>query len=390
MHYFQEYIDRTNTLSVKWDRTKDVFQTEHPLLPMWVADMDFHPPEAVMEAIQQRAAHGLYGYTYISTRVKEAVRDWMQHRHDWSVDLDWIQFSHGVVPSIGKAIQALTEPGDKIALQSPVYPPFFSMVKDNNREVVDCPLVEENGTYSIDFNELETAFQSGVRMFLLCSPHNPVGRVWTREELQQLGQLCVRYEVILIADEIHHDLVFAPHVHVPAAALSEAISRQTITLTAPSKTFNLAGLQASSIITEREDWRTAMEKIDKQNGFFTLNTFGILAMQAAYEHGENWLNELLHYLEGNIRLVDSFLQAELPEVKAFQPEATYLLWLDFRGTGLSNSELQKALLEKGAVAMNPGHSFGEGGKGFARMNIACPRDTVKEGLKRIKKAVRHT
>ncbi|PRO65983.1 MalY/PatB family protein [Alkalicoccus urumqiensis] len=388
MNFFQEYINRKNTYSVKWDKVAELYKSEKELLPMWVADMDFHPPEAVTKTIRERAEHGLYGYTYVDDRVKEAVRDWFSSRQNWTMELDWIQFSPGVVPSIAKSIQALTEPDDGILLQSPVYPPFFSMIKENDRRVVDSPLVEKNGRYEIDFQDLEEKMSQGVRMFLLCSPHNPVGRVWTKEELEKIASLCIRWDVILVTDEIHGDLVFEPNVQIPAASISPQISQQTITLAAPSKTFNLAGLQSSVLITENEEYRKKLEQIDKKNGAFTLNTFGILAMQAAYEEGEAWLEELLEYLQGNIRLVDSFLQAELPHVKAVQPEATYLVWIDCRGTGLSNAELSKALVEEGRIALNPGHTFGEAGDGFMRMNVACPRDTVKEGLNRLKKALK--
>ncbi|SDO25092.1 MalY/PatB family protein [Alkalicoccus daliensis] len=387
MHYFQEFINRKDTYSVKWDYAKTVFKSENELLPMWVADMDFHPPEAVTEAIKSRAEHGLYGYTFIADDMKETIKKWMKKRFGWEIQNEWLQFSHGVVPSIGKAVQGLTEPGDKILVQSPVYPPFFSMIKDNDRELVNCPLEEKNGKYVIDFHAFEEKLKTGVKMFLLCSPHNPVGRVWSRGELQQIADLCLKYEVIIISDEIHGDLVFQPNKQIPIASLSPEISARTITLVAPSKTFNLAGLQASAVITENKDYRRALEKIDKKNGVSMLNTFGVLAMQAAYEHGENWLEELLVYLDGNVHLVDSFLQEELPQIKAIKPEATYLLWIDCRETGLSDAELNKRLIEEGRIAMNPGTSFGEGGSGFVRMNIACPRDTVQEGLKRLKKAL---
>nr|TXF82340.1 putative C-S lyase [Alkalicoccus halolimnae] len=388
MQFFQENINRTNTYSVKWDRTKEVFKTDEQVLPMWVADMDFYPPEAVTRSISRRADHGIYGYTYIDEHVKKQIQEWVLRRQGWNIDADWIQFSHGVVPSIAKAVQALTEPGEKVLVQSPVYPPFFSMVKENNRELVNCPLQESGDTYRIDFTALEDALAGGVKMMLLCHPHNPVGRVWTKEELEQIGTLCVKYNVILVSDEIHGDLVFKPHKQIPAASLSPEISKQTITLIAPSKTFNLAGLQASAVITENEEFRKKIEKLDKKNGFFTLNTFGILAMEAAYEEGEAWLEELLVYLEENVQLVESFLKEELPHVKIFKPEATYLLWIDCRETGLSDTALNKKLLETGKLAMNPGTSFGEGGSGFMRMNIACPKETVQEGLERLKRALK--
>ncbi len=384
MNYFQEFIDRRETYSVKWDKVKQLYHAENELLPMWVADMDFHPPESVRQAVSERAGHGLFGYTYIADSVKQAIVDWMQRRMDWTIQPEWIQFSHGVVPSIGKAVQALTERGDGVLLQSPVYPPFFSMIKDNDRTVIDSPLVESGGTYTIDFDDFEEKLKQS-RMFLMCSPHNPVGRVWSHYELTRIAELCEKHDVIIVSDEIHGDLVFGPYKQIPIASIAGASAR-TITLAAPSKTFNLAGLQASFIVTENESFRKKMEQIDKKNGFFTLNTFGILAMEAAYEKGERWLEELLDYLQDNMKLVDSYLQAELPDLRLVPAEATYLMWIDCRKTGLSDAEINKALKEKGRLALNPGKSFGEAGSGFVRMNIACPRDTVKEGLKRLKKA----
>ncbi|WP_347338981.1 MalY/PatB family protein [Paenalkalicoccus suaedae] len=388
MHFFQEFIERKNTNSVKWDAVKTLYKSDTELLPMWVADMDFRPPTAVIEALQERITHGVFGYTQIPDSTHQAIKDWYKNRQNFEIETEWITYSSGVVPSIGKTIQAFTEPGENVVVQSPVYTPFFSMVKDNGRNVVNVPLHEADGKYSIDFEALEEAFKNDAKLFLLCSPHNPVGRVWTREELHRIGLLCVQYDVILVSDEIHGDLVFEPHKQIPVASISQEIANQTITLIAPSKTFNLAGLQASAIITPNKKLRSKLQKIDRSQGFFTLNLAGIAAMEAAYSHGEEWLTELLDYLHGNAELVKSFIRAELPELSMELPEATYLLWIDFRKLGLSDEEIMDRLIKKGKLALNDGKSFGEGGSGFMRMNIACPRDTVAEGLKRLKLAVR--
>ncbi|SES41589.1 MalY/PatB family protein [Salipaludibacillus aurantiacus] len=387
MDFFEQNINRIGTSSVKWERTKQVFKTDEEILPMWVADMDFRPPEAVTDALKERVEHGIFGYTFTADSVGESIVSWMEKRHNWEIKNSWIQYSPGVVPSIGKAIQALTEPGDKVLIQSPVYPPFYSMVKENNRVIENCQLVKKNEQYEIDFNAFEQCLKNGVKLFLLCHPHNPVGRVWTEEELRKMAELCLENDVVIVSDEIHSDLIFKPNKHIPLASLSEEIADQTITLVAPSKTFNLAGLQASAIICSNNDYRLKISAIDKQIGAFTLNTFGIVAMEAAYRQGEEWLEELLQYLEGNIELVENYLSEHMPELKVVKPEATYLLWIDCRQLGLSDAKLNHLFVEKGKVGFNPGTSFGKGGEGFVRMNVACPRSTVKEGLARMKTAL---
>ncbi|WP_280771414.1 MalY/PatB family protein [Salipaludibacillus daqingensis] len=388
MDFFEQNIDRRNTASVKWERTKEVFKTEQDVLPMWVADMDFRPPEAVTTALQERVEHGIFGYTFIGDNVSKAICSWMRKRHGWTVEKEWIQYSPGVVPSIGKIIQALTDPGDKILVQSPVYPPFFSMIKSNDRVVENCPLVKSDHQYDIDFNAFEQSLKNGVKLFLLCHPHNPTGRVWKEDELRKMAELCVAHDVVIVSDEIHSDLILKPHKHIPIASLSDEIGEQTITLVAPSKTFNLAGLQSSAIISSNNSFRKKITSIDQQQGAFTLNAFGIIAMEAAYLHGEEWLEELLTYLEGNIATVKNYLVEHIPSLSLVEPEATYLLWIDCRKLGLSDAKINHLFVEEGKVGFNPGPSFGKGGEGFVRMNVACPRATVEEGLKRMKKALK--
>ena len=385
---FDEQIARDRTYSVKWDRTEAVFQTKEEILPMWVADMDFKPPEGVLGAMKERLEHGIFGYTFVDDEVTDTVRHWMKTRHGWGVERSWISYSTGVVPSLAKTVLAFTEPGERVLIQSPVYPPFFSVVKENGREVENCQLMESDGDYRIDFTAFEeSAAKPDVKLFFLCSPHNPVGRVWTKEELTALADICLAHDVVIVADEIHSDLIMDGQTHVPMASLSEDISHQTVTLSAPSKTFNLAGLQASFVIAENKAHRKKLAEVDRSQGNFTLNTFGILAMKASYETGSEWLSELNTYIEENAKTVQAFLEKEVPEIRMAAPEATYLLWLDCRALGLDDKALEKLFVEEGKIGFNWGHTFGAGGEGFVRMNVACPRATVEEGLERMKAAI---
>ncbi|RLQ96489.1 MalY/PatB family protein [Falsibacillus albus] len=383
---FNEQIDRKDTSSVKWDALRNVYG-KHDLHPMWVADMDFRPPAAVTEALKERIEHGLFGYTFIPDHAALSIQEWVSKRHKWKIEKEWLLYSPGVVPALGMAISALTNPGDRVLVQSPVYTPFFNLVKENKRELVNCPLVLIDNQYKIDFDKLDSTLQQDVKLFLLCNPHNPGGRVWTKEELVKIAELCKEHDVILISDEIHSDLIHKPNEHIPVASLSEEYHPFTITCIAPSKTFNLAGLQASSMIIPDPELRKKISQLQKQQGFFTLNIFGIIGMEAAYRHGEEWLEELLIYLKGNIQLVKDYIRESLPKLKVMDPEGGYLVWIDCNETGLSDQEIKERLLNKGKLALEPGTKYGLGGEGFIRMNIACPRSMVKEGLNRLKIAL---
>ena len=386
---FDKRIERGGSYSVKWDRTDIVFQTKEAILPMWVADMDFKPPEGVLNALKERIDHGVFGYTYVADDVSDSIRNWLSKRHSWDIEREWISYSTGVVPSLGKTVLAFTEPGDKVLIQSPVYPPFFSMVKENGREVENCQLEETPEGYRIDFTAFEeAAAKPEVKLFFLCSPHNPVGRVWTKDELTQLADICLAHNVVIVADEIHSDLIMEGHQHIPMASLSEDISRQTVTLSAPSKTFNLAGMQASFIVAANPEHRKKLAAVDKQQGHFTLNTMGILAMKAAYDTGETWLDELNDYIKANADFaVEELERLNLP-LTASKLEATYLLWLDCRELRLSDKDLGKLFVNEGKIGFNWGPSFGAGGEGFVRMNVACPREIVEDGMWRIAKALK--
>lgn len=386
MSSFENVIDRRGSSSVKWDRTKEVFGFGD-VLPMWVADMDFAPPEPVIEALKKRMEHPIFGYTYAGASTAGSIKGWMAKRHGWDIQSSWVQYSPGVVPALATIIQALTEPGDKVLIQSPVYPPFFNLVKENGRVVENAQLVYRNGEYSIDFTAFEKALQIGVKLFLLCNPHNPGGRVWNKEELTRIASLCKQYGVVIASDEIHSDLIYRPHRHIPIASLQEGDPDAIITCIAPSKTFNLAGLQASAMITKNEELRNKIAGIHAKQGFFTLNALGISAMEAAYRHGEEWLEGVLAYLEENIATTRAYLKEHLPSLHLVEPEGTYLLWIDCRETGLSDEDLKDRLLRKGKLALEEGTKYGQGGEGFVRMNIACPKETLLEGLDRLRTAL---
>lgn len=382
---FDEYINRKNTSSVKWDETVHIFG-RGDVLPMWVADMDFQAPIEVTQAIMEKAKHGIYGYTTISTSVDDAVKSWFLGRHGWDLNTEWFTYISGVVPALSATIQAFSDPGDKIILFSPVYYPFYDMIKHNDRKVLISPMQYKDGRYHMDLAHFESQLDGTVKMLLLCNPHNPGGTVWTQGELKQLGEICVEHGIIVVADEIHADLVLKGNSYTPFASISEEIALQTVTCLAPTKTFNIAGLQASVMVTPNQIMREKLQFFMKRQGHFTLNIFGISAMEAAYRHGGQWLEEVMEYIEENMDIAVSFIQNEIPEVIAFKPEGTYLLWIDCRKLGLEDEELTRRLLHKGKLALDSGKKFGKEADGFVRMNVACTRATLQEGLERLKMA----
>lgn len=382
---FEMLIERKNTGSLKWDFTGEVYG-DKDLLPMWVADMDFPSPEPVQKALIERIQHPFFGYVVPPVNIYDSIQVWMKKRHDWDVRKPWIMFSPGVVSALATAIQAFTSPGDKVMLQSPVYTPFFTVITNNEREVANNRLVLTENRFTIDFSDFEDKLKNGVKLFLLCNPHNPGGRIWIREELTQIGELCLKYGVIIISDEIHADLYLPAFKHVPIASIDERFARLTVTLMAPSKTFNIAGLQSSIMITENEDFQKRLKSVQDRNAFHGLNLFGMTAMEAAYREGEAWLIELLAYIKKNIDITIDFINRELPDIACMSPEASYLIWLDCRKLGLTDEELKKSLIEKGKLALEPGTKYGPGGEGFVRMNIGCPRHVLMDGLQRLKKS----
>ncbi|MDR3559948.1 MAG: PatB family C-S lyase [Negativicutes bacterium] len=377
---FDQIIDRRNTGAEKWDALNAVFGADD-VLPLWVADMDFASPPAVAEALQARAAHPVYGYHVRGDGYYAAAVDWLGRRHGWAVEKDWLSDVPGVVTAISVAIQAFTQPGDKVLIQPPVYPRFFSAVQQNRRQLVTNPLRQDGQGYHIDFEHFEQAMADGVKLVVLCSPHNPVGRVWTREELIRLGSICLRHKALIIADEIHADIVFKGHHHLPLAALSPELAACTVTCIAPSKTFNVAGLATSlTVIADPElrvRYNAALAALNLGEG----NIFGNIALEAAYRHGGEWLDGLLEYLEDNADFVVDFFRRHIPGIAVAKPEATYLAWLDCRSLGMTPADLKDFFVRQAKVGLSDGTRFGA--EGFMRLNFGCPRPLLRQGLQRI-------
>lgn len=385
MANFQTVYNRKSTFSYKWDYLNETFQTDD-VLPMWVADMDFQAPPAVNEAIKQRADHGFYGYTIIDEQIKRSVTNWVKRRHQWDISEEMLSFSPGVIMSLHIAIQSFTEKNDKILVQTPIYNPFFNIIENGERQIVKNSLVYKNGKYEIDFDDFEQKLKDGVKAFILCSPHNPVGRVWTKDELQKIGELCLKYKVLILSDEIHADLIFANKKHIPIATLSNKIAEQTITFMSPTKTFNLAGLQVSYIITKNKEMRAEINKQLRLNGFSMLNTIGVISLQAAYDKSEKWLDNLLITLEKHKQYVKNKLESET-NLTVIDSEGTYLLWIDCSNLNMNAKELQHFMLNEAKVGMNPGLAYGDEGAQFMRMNIACPKQLLEDGVQRIIQAI---
>ncbi len=383
MSQFDEIINREGTRAIKLEYRERLFGKDD-VIPLWVADMDFAAPPAVSEALSKRMEHPILGYTNRPDAFFKSIMGWLKRRFDWEVDPSWIEFSPGVVPNLGLAVQAFTQPGEGVIIQPPVYPPFFGVVRDFNREVVENPLKETEDGFVIDFDHFEEVCSKPEnKLFLLCHPHNPVGRVWTPEELKIMGDICIRNKVIIISDEIHADLVLFGHQHRPLATLSPQIADITVTCMAPSKTFNLAGLSTSYMIASNSELLKAMRGQVLGYHLHMGNTFGALALEAAYNESEAWLEELKTYLEDNYNLVLEYLEKYLPEVKVPRLEATYLLWMDFRAWGMNQSELKRFMAQKAGLGLNDGNTFGREGRGFMRMNLASPRSVIAEAMQRI-------
>lgn len=379
---FDRIVERRGTDCIKWDHA-DLFFGRNDLLPMWVADMDFESPPEVVEAIVSRAKHGIYGYTARSDNYYESIVSWLSRRHGWEVEKEWISHAPGVVAAVHIAVMALSHPGDKVIVQTPVYYPFFRAIKETGRQTILNPLMESGGRYTMDFEDLERKIDSRTKIIILCSPHNPVGRVWTRDELSRLGEICLNRNIKIISDEIHSDLVFGDNRHIPTATISEEVSSITLTCVAPSKTFNLAGLSSAAVISSSSVILGEYSNMLSSVGAGMSNVFGTVALEAAYNNGEHWLEELLKYINGNFEYMRDFLKTNFPETRVTELEGTYLAWIDFRGTGMSVEELKSFLYEKAKVGFEDGSIFGKEGEGFMRVNLACPRAIVEEAMKRL-------
>lgn len=384
---FDAFVSRENTCSVKWNYTKESVGVEDAL-PLWVADMDFETVPEVKEAILARAQHGIYGYTARSEGYYQALVDWIQKRHGWKIEKKWITHSAGVVNGLFNAIRALAQPGDGIVIQSPVYHPFYNAIRKCGCKVILNPLKYVDHHYTPDIEDLKKKLkENNVKLLILCNPHNPVGRVFTREELTAVGELCLRHNVVVISDEIHSDLVFKPYRHIPFASISRDFEQNTVICTAPSKTFNLAGLETSNIIIPNEELRRKYDTLCENMAVKGFNIFGAVACEAAYKYGAEWLDGLMEYLEGNKKFAIDFIKERIPKLKVNDPEGTYFLWLDCRELGFSKVELERFMLQKAKLWFNQGHIFGTEGEGFVRMNIACQRKTVEEAMRRLENAV---
>jgi len=382
---FDEIIDRNNTNCEKYDGRKRVFGTDD-LIPLWVADTDFRTPDFIVDAVKKRAEHEIYGYPIKPDSYYDSIKNWLFSQHQWNVERDWILYCPNVVMGLASSILSMTKPGDKIIVQPPVYFPFFHVVEGNDRIMVENPLKLENGRYYFDFDDLKSKIDKQTKMLLLCNPHNPGGRVWKKEELEELAQICIENEIIVVSDEIHSDIILHGNKHVPFATLSEAAANLSITTSSASKTFNIAGLSSAYLIIPDKNLRLKYNRFMQATHISSGNFFGLVATEAAYTHGADWLKQLIEYLEGNYRFLEEFLESNLPLVKPMKPDSTYLVWIDLSKLNNSSDVLFEKLIDAG-VGLTPGYLFGTGGQNFIRLNLGCPLSVLKESLERIKIAL---
>lgn len=376
---FDQIIERQGSGSVKWD------SVENPsILPMWVADMDFRAAPAIVDALQKRVEHGIFGYAKVPDAYYEATVNWFSRKHSFHIERDWILYTSGVVPAISAILKALTNPGDGVIVQTPVYNCFFSSIRNMGCQLVENPLVNCDGHYQVDFEDLENkASRSDVTVMILCNPHNPVGRAWTKQELVRIGEICSKHGVKVISDEIHCDLMFPGNHHQPFAALGDEFLMNTVTTHSPSKSFNIAGLQIANIVTANKELKQKVDRALNIHEVCDVNPFGVAALVAAYNQGEEWLNELNHYLYENYLAVVEFVQHQLPKLSVIQQEATYLAWIDCRKLDIPSEKIGEMLLKEGSLMINQGSVYGNSGDGYIRLNMACPRALLLEGLERM-------
>ena len=377
---FDEIVNRRGTNCVKWD-----VENEDGIIPMWVADMDFPAAPAIRKAVEARAKHGVYGYTIVPDSYYRAIISWFKRRHGWTIDREWIIYTTGVIPAISAAIKALTMPGEQVLIQTPVYNCFFSSIKNQGCQILENPLKRNGNSYVVDWDDFERkCADEKTTVFLLCNPHNPSGRVWTKAELARMNEICLRHRVAVVSDEIHCELVMPGNKFTPFAAVNEDCKNNGVTLNSPTKNFNIAGLQIANIVCANPVWR---RRIDRAINIFEVcdvNPFGPVALEAAYNDSENWMDELNEYLFANYQLLCDTFAKELPQYEVMRLEGTYLVWVDVRPSGLSSDEVAEKLLKEGRVQVNSGTMYGQTtGEGYVRINIACPRATLIEGLKRM-------
>ncbi len=385
MYNFNEIISRKGSNSIKHDILTEVFGKEE-LIPMWVADMDFKTPDFILNAIRQRVNHEFLGYTFRNDSLYLSITEWLKKRHQWEIKKDWISFSPGVVPALAMIVLAYTKPGDKIIIQPPVYFPFFSTVLNNGRQLIQNQLLYKNNKYSFDFSELKKQIDTRTKMILLSNPHNPVGRVWSKSELEELATICLKNGILLVSDEIHSDIVFHNYKHIPLASISEEIANSTITTFAPSKTFNIAGLSTSFLVISNAKLKSVYDNFIDDLHLKNGNIFGNIALESAYRNGENWLAEMIAQIESNTAIVREFAQVHRDKMDLVEPESTYLLWLDFKKLKLDDNTLRDFIIDSAKLGLNPGTQFGIGGSGFQRMNVACPAPIVNKAMEQLESA----
>lgn len=382
---FDEVIDRQGNRAAKYDERKKKFGRDD-VIPLWIADMDFKTAQPIIDACVKKAEEGIWGYTSRPETYFEAVKNWEKRRNDWDVDTSLMSWSLGVIPAVSAIVQTFSEEGDKILIQTPVYSEFYDITEACDRVVVENQLVEKDGKWAIDFDAFEKEVKE-VKIFLLCNPHNPLGIVWNPEDLRIMAEICIENNVLLVSDEIHSDLIFHGKKHTPTAKLSEEIRSKIITCVSATKTFNLAGLQASTTIFPDLEMKEKFDKYWMKMDIHRNNAFSSVAMEAAYNEGEEWLDQLLEYLSGNFDFIKDYCEANIPKIKPTVPDATYLVWLDCRELGMTNEELRTFMIEKAGLGMNEGNSFGRSLTGYMRLNAACPRSVLKQAMKQLKEAV---
>lgn len=383
---FDERIDRKNTNCIKWDTAERAYK-DNDIIPLWIADMDFKAPQEVVDAIKERADHGVFGYTRRSQESYEAVIKWMKKRFNWQVEREWIKFAPGVVPGLNIVVEAFTKPGDEVIIQTPVYHPFYSIVKNSGCQIVENPLKCNKGRYEMDFYNLKKIITKKTRMLILCSPHNPVGRVWTKDELTELGNIALENNIIVVSDEIHGDLVYKPNSHTVFSSISEELADNSIICTAPNKTFNIAGLKTANVIIKNKKLRTQYETHYEKTFLEGPNLLGDIAQTAAYNYGEEWYEEMMEYVTENLEYTLDFFKTRIPKIKITRPEGTYLLWLDCSALHMNNEDLKNFFIKKCKVWFNDGESFGKAGANFMRLNIATSRSVLKEAYERIEREI---
>ena len=388
MYDFDKVIDRHGTNCLKFDFAKERGKNGDEL-SLWVADMDFQVAKPITDALQAQVNHGIYGYTEVKSDYFDIVKNWFKDNFDWEIKKGSLVKTPGVVYAIAMAVKAFTKEGEAVIIQQPVYYPFSEMIIANNRKLVNSPLVLKDGRYEIDFEDFEKKIvENNVKLFILCSPHNPVGRVWSVEELKRIGDICIKHDVVIFSDEIHADFVYEPNKHHVFASLGESYAANSVIATAPSKSFNIAGLQVSNIFIENKKLRDAFRNEIVKSGYSQLNTMGLVAARAAYESGKEWLDEVRAYIKDNLIFFRDYLKENIGELSLIEPEGTYLVWVDFRKLGLSEKQREDLIVNKAKLWRDSGAMFGVDGEGFERFNIACPREYLKMALDSLAKAIK--